>query len=206
MRVICTPWRIIGRSSKARRNVSEGQDVVQDSPKDLFEKALSAFLKEERANILSGTAERNLAARLGFKLERYKEEFGLGRYYVDPEYNRMQKGRVKLMLDEDMVEVVIQCDLLVHGRGELGARENIIAIEMKKSGRPHAETLNDQRRLRALTMPPGRDMWSADGKTFPKYVCGYELGIFIELDIANTSYYLEEYRAGKMVGQRNGEF
>jgi hypothetical protein len=179
---------------------------MHDPLKDLYYKAFETFLVEERSNILNGTAERNLAARLGYIMERFKEHFGFAGYYADPEYNRMQDGRIKVMLDENLVEIRIQCDLLLHGRGERGPRENLIAIEMKKSGRPPEETLDDQRRLRALTTPPGPNTWSGDGETFPEYVCGYQLGILVELDISRTRYRVEEYRSGRMEIVRTGPF
>jgi len=180
---------------------------MDDAAKALFNKAFASFLIEERGNILNGTAERNLAARLGFIMERFKGEFGLSEYFADPEYNRMQDGRIKVAFDPDnLVEVRIQCDLLLHGRGERGLRENIIAIEMKKSTAPLQEKLDDKIRLRALTTPPGPNTWPADGKTFPEYVCGYELGVYIELDIKRALYVVEEYRGGKLVATHPGAF
>ena len=181
--------------------------VIDDPAKALFDKAVETFLVEERRNILSGTAERNLAARLGFIMERLKHEFGLGEYFADPEYNRMHDGLIKVAFDPDnLVEVRIQCDLLLHGRGERGPRENIIAIEMKKSTAPAQERLDDKTRLRALTTPPGPNTWPADGKTFPEFVCGYELGVYLELDIQRALYVVEEYRGGKLVATTDGAF
>jgi hypothetical protein len=64
----------------------------------------------ERENILNGVSERNLCARLAFYLEQVKERAGLAGYHADPEYNRMQDGRIKLILDENGQEVSITCD------------------------------------------------------------------------------------------------
>jgi hypothetical protein len=179
---------------------------MSDAAKDLFDMAFQEFLVSERENILDGTAEQNLAARLGYKLEQFKHLFGLENYNADPEYNRMQNRRIKMIIDEKMEVINIKCDLLLHGRGKCGPRENIIAIEMKKAGRKLEETLSDQKRLRALTTPPGPDSWSDDGETFPKYVCGYELGVFIEVDVTKATFRVEEYRLGACVDARNGAF
>ena len=180
---------------------------MADPLKSFFDAAFAAFLAAERRNILNGTAERSLCARLMLQLEMLKHSFDLSEYYADCDFNRMQDGKIKQIIDEQFYVITVQCDVLFHGRGERGPpRENLIAIEMKKAGRPLQETLDDQKRLRALTTPPGRDNWSGDGKTFPEYVCGYELGLFIELDVQRATYRVEEYRDGNFVDAEHGTF
>ncbi len=39
---------------------------------------------------------------------------GFNRYYADVEYNRMQEGRVKTLLDDRLRIVRITCDLILH--------------------------------------------------------------------------------------------
>lgn len=107
--------------------------------RDIFYPAFETFLRRERANILNGVSERNLCARLGVYLEQHKERAGLEGYHADPEYNRMQDGRIKLILDENGDEVSITCDLILHSRGAIVGRDNLIAIEMKKWDQPPAE-------------------------------------------------------------------
>jgi hypothetical protein len=50
------------------------------------------------------------------------------------------------------------------------------------------------------------DVWSYDRKTLPEHVCGYELGIFIELDSDRETFRLEQFRGGNSVGGHNGSF
>ena len=75
--------------------------------------------------------------------------------------------------------------------------DNLIAVEMKKSTRPEDEKLSDKLRLRALTKSSYDDVWSYDGKAHPEHVCGYQLGIYIELDIENENYKIEGYVSGE---------
>ena len=99
----------------------------------IFEQSLEQFFQREAQNILSGVSERNLCSRLAIPLETITHQNGLSTYYADTEYNRKQNGRVKTMLDDDMQVINITCDLILHSRGEVMARDNLIAIEMKKS-------------------------------------------------------------------------
>lgn len=75
-------------------------------------------------------------------------------YHVDVEYNRNKNGRIKTCcpLDDDRipVPVTINCDLIVHSRGEIARQDNLIAIEMKKSSRTKKEKDSDRRRLITL--------------------------------------------------------
>ena len=67
---------------------------------------------------------------------------------------------------------------------------------MKKSSDRQLSSISDQKRLRALTTPFGPYHWSADGETFPKYVCGYELGCYIIINSNRQSVLVEGYRLG----------
>lgn len=162
----------------------------------LFKITLEEFLQLERNNILSGVSERNLCARLANYLETNAKNSGLKDYYADVEYNRNQ-GMIKTILDDEQKVIVINCDIILHSRGENVGRDNLIAIEMKKSERPEEEKNKDRDRLRALTKSSFDGIWAADGKTFPEHVCGYELGYFIELDISERIANVEGYRLGK---------
>ena len=148
----------------------------------IFERANKRFLKENTAFILSNVAERSLCSR----------------YYVDIEYNR-NNGRVKTIYNDDLKVVTIICDLIVHSRGEIVEKDNLIALEMKKSYRPMKEKENDKARLVALTKDSYDGVWSFDGKTLPEHVCGYDLGIYYEIDSKNCLVYIEYYVKGKKV-------
>jgi hypothetical protein len=41
-----------------------------------------------------------------------------------------------------------------------------------------------------------------DGTGLPKYVCGYELGLFIELNVRNGQVTVEKFENGKVIGHR----
>lgn len=173
---------------------------------DIFKDALDEFFASEAQNILSGVSERNLCARLAMQLERIANEKGLHGYYADTEYNRKQNGKVKTMMDDDMQVISITCDLILHSRGEIIEKDNLIAIEMKKSERPEEEKVSDRSRLRTLTKASFDDIWSYDGQTHPEHVCGYDLGYFVELNKNNSSYTVQEFKNGNLCRQFNGQF
>ncbi|TGG93832.1 hypothetical protein E4656_06455 [Natronospirillum operosum] len=172
----------------------------------VFNEALKAFLQAEAQNIISGVSERNLCARLAMPLQMMASDNGYAGYYADPEYNRKQNGKVKTILDDDMQVVNITCDLILHSRGEIMEKDNLIAIEMKKSERPEEEKISDRARLRTLTKSSFDGVWSYDGKTHPEHVCGYELGYFVELDRENKSYVVQMFQAGELINEYGGKF
>lgn len=51
------------------------------------------------------------------------------------------------------------------------------------------EKENDKARLVALTKDSYDGVWSFDGKTLPEHVCGYDLGIYYEIDSNNCLIY-----------------
>ncbi len=120
------------------------------------------------------------------------------KYYVDTEYNR-NRGQVKTIYNDDLKVVNIVCDLIVHSRGETVEKDNLIAIEMKKSYRSIAEKENDRARLVALTRASYDGVWLFDGKTLPEHVCGYDLGIYYEVNIERKLIYIEYYEKGKKI-------
>jgi hypothetical protein len=174
--------------------------TTQQKLLDLFNESLGDFFLRECDNIISGISERNLCGRLAVYIDRLLPKHLLEDYYVaDSEYNRMQNGQIKMIVNEQMEEIAISCDLIVHSRGENIKNDNLIAVEMKKSTRPNREKEKDKIRLRALTRKSFDGIWSNDGKTYPEYVCGYEIGFYIEIDIENRSCEIETYSDGKAV-------
>jgi hypothetical protein len=168
----------------------------------IFKEATDIFFVEELQNILNGVAERNLCGRLAIHLTNKLNEYGIIGYYADPEYNRKQDGKVKTILDDEMEVVPIQCDLIVHSRGNNIKQDNLIAIEMKKSNRPEAEKESDRKRLRALTKDSYDDIWSYDESALPEHVCGYVHGIYMILDIRARTCRFEYYQKGKKVREK----
>lgn len=101
-----------------------------------MDNALSAFLETECSLILSDVSEPNICQRMSFYLQQAANASGFGDYFADTECNRKQDGEIKTIIDERDIVVSIRCDLLLHERGEMGPQENLIAIEVKKAGRP----------------------------------------------------------------------
>lgn len=91
--------------------------------------------------------------------------------------------------------IKINCDLIVHSRGEYVRRDNLIAIEMKKAYRSKKSKDSDRDRLKALTKE-SYDIFSADGKTLPEHVCGYGLGVYYEVNYKKSQILLEYYYKG----------
>lgn len=173
---------------------------------EFFNEGKSKFFLKEKRNITSGISERNLCGRLSIYLELLLGKYNLDGYYADTEYNRKQNDRVKTILDKNMEVVTINCDLIIHSRGEKMEADNLIAVEMKKSTRPEDEKLSDKLRLRALTKSSYDDVWSYDGKAHPEHVCGYQLGIYIELDIENENYKIEGFISGEKEFESTASF
>ena len=180
------------------RTKLKGGVQVEDLLRTLFYDSFQSFLRDEKENILNGTSERHLCQRLSIPLQSKADEAGLLGYFADTEYNRNFDGRVKTILDERSVVVKITCDLILHSRGVIKKHDNLIAVEMKRRERPESEKDDDRARLRALTKASYDDVWSADGETLPEHVCGYDLGYYLELDLKNRCFLLEEYRAGHL--------
>lgn len=163
--------------------------------------ALNKFFDEEAENIAFGVSERNLVGRLAFYIENLVKEYDTEEVYkTDPEYNKNHGGKIKTCINGNNKTIIITCDLIVHTRGKKVNEDNFIAIEMKKSDRPHDEKVKDRHRLMALTKSrKASDQWSGDGKTHPKHVCGYLLGVYIELNIKKSQVLIEFYEKGKCV-------
>ena len=172
----------------------------------IFYSSLAVFFAKERVNIMNGVAERNLCARLAHYMELEASNNNLFGYYADVEYNRKQNGEVKTIMDGDLKVIRINCDLILHSRGELIDRDNLIAIEMKKEERPRYEKESDINRLRAMTKKSYDDIWSFDGQTHPEHVCGYEFGFFIEIDNAINSYTITKICDGEIINSATALF
>lgn len=172
----------------------------------LFGKSLGVFLIHETENILNNVAERNLCGRLAIYITHNLDKYGIQGYFADPEYNRKQGGRVKTILDGEENIIPIQCDLIVHSRGNVVKHDNLIAIEMKKSTRPDAEKISDRKRLRTMTKDSYDGVWSWEGEAHPEHVCGYMLGVYLIINIVERSCQIEYYTHGNLVFERTQSF
>jgi len=168
------------------------------SIRQLFDQSLDVFFEHEVQEVLEGVNERNNCQRMSIYMQALAHQHGLTMYFADTEYNRKQGGEVKTILDGQMKVVPINCDLILHSRGQIRAEDNLIAVELKKRDTPKAEKDKDRERLRALTKSSYDDIWSNDGLAIPEHVCGYALGVFVELDRHKRVCRLEFYREGAL--------
>ena len=178
---------------------------MQDDLRSLFRESLAQFADDDSLNILNGTSERNLCARFALVLERNAHASGFEGYFADVEYNR-NLGRVKTIINDRMEVVAVTCDLILHSRGQKPARDNLIAVEMKRREHPEADKASDRIRLQALTKDSYDDVWSYDGKTLPEHVCGYQVGYFVELDLPSSSFTIEEFIDGQLCDNWTHQF
>jgi hypothetical protein len=170
--------------------------------RNVFELTLDEFFVRETQGVLEGVNERSNCGRMAFYLQRIADAYGLDGYFADTEYNRKQNGEVKTILDREMKVVAINCDLILHSRGSSLDADNLIAIEVKKREAKGDEKIKDRERLRALTKASYDDIWSNDGVTLPEHVCGYVLGVYIELDRRCRQCLVEYYRSGNKFDER----
>jgi hypothetical protein len=173
---------------------------------DLLHRALSEFFEREAEALIRGVNERNSCGRLAIYLDRVASEAGLAGYFADTEYNRKHGGQIKTILDGNRQVITINCDLILHSRGVNIAEDNLIAVEMKKANRPAREKAADRNRLRAMTKSSFDDIWSNDGTTHPEHVCGYRLGVYIELHSTDRVANLEYFMRGEQTGSETRHY
>lgn len=164
---------------------------------EIFYEANSRFLNNNMETILAKVSERNLCSALGYELSKLLERSKFSSYYSDVEYNR-NGGKIKTILNEKLNIIDVTCDLIVHSRGKL-QKDNLIALEMKKSTATKKQMEADRERLRCLTKQQCDDVYSYDGKLLPVHVCKYELGIFYILDINHRVITLELYANSQLI-------
>lgn len=166
----------------------------------LFEKANKQFLKKNTMLFEVKVSERTLCGALMLELNDVISSTKFSKYFVDVEFNRNVGGKLKTLkksikgIDEQIVS--INCDLIVHSRGQNRVQDNLIALEMKKSTGNKQDKDSDRVRLECLTKNPEQDVWSYGGKVFPEHVCGYALGIYYEVDFKKQSIFIEYYTSG----------
>lgn len=171
----------------------------------IFYLANKRFLENNMNNIMRGINERSLCSSLSHEINcliENNEKFKY--YYCDTEYNRNCK-RVKTIINKESKVIRITCDLILHSRGKL-EKDNLIALEMKKSTASEEKMNNDRERLKCLTKQSCDDICSENGIDLPKNVCMYEIGIFYILDILNSEITLEIYENSEFFDKVSGSF
>ncbi len=167
---------------------------------EIFEKANERFIRKNATLFETQVSERTLCGALMIELYEVLKNTKYSDYFVDVEYNRNIGRRLKTMKKtirgpEEQI-ITINCDLIVHSRGQNVLQDNLIAVEMKKStGRP-SDKNKDRDRLECLTKSPDQDIWSYGGKALPEHVCGYGLGVYYEVNFRRRTILVEYYCEG----------
>lgn len=170
-----------------------------------FEKANEEFLLHDISLFKHRVSERTLCGALMLHLHDILKLTQFKSYYTDVEYNR-NRNKIKTIIKDNFTEVTINCDLIVHSRGENSNQDNLIAIEMKKSDRPQKEKISDKNRLIALTKKPLQGVWPTNGKVDIDYICGYKLGVYYEVKYSKKEVLIEYYRLGELFIQKTIPF
>lgn len=166
----------------------------------IFEKANDSFLEKNGMLFETQVSERTLCGALMIELHEVIKDTKYYKYFVDVEYNRNVGGTLKTVkktvqgTDEKIV--TINCDLIVHSRGQNAFQDNLIALEMKKSTGKKKDKESDRDRLECLTKCPDQGVWSCGGKAFPENVCGYGLGVYYEINFKKRNILVEYYQEG----------
>lgn len=164
----------------------------------VFENANKSFIRKNAMLFETRVSERTLCGALMIELHEVLKDTKYSKYFVDVEYNRNVGGKLKTIkktirgMDEQIV--TINCDLIVHSRGQNIFRDNLIALEMKKSTGRQKDS--DRHRLECLTKSPEQDVWSCGGKVLPEHVCGYGLGVYYEVNFRRGTILMEYYKDG----------
>lgn len=103
----------------------------------IFEKANNLYLIKNAMLFETQVSERTLCGALMIELHEVIKDTKYYKYFVDVEYNRNIGGTLKTLKrtvrgSEEQI-VTINCDLIVHSRGQNTLQDNLIALEMKKS-------------------------------------------------------------------------
>ncbi len=168
---------------------------MEQEIEEIFEQANKQFLKNHVALLEADVSERTLCGALMIELHEILKNTSYAEYYADVEYNRSTDGTIKTCakrITNEVKEIKINCDLIVHSRGTKSL-DNLIAIEMKKSRAKKVSKDSDRDRLKALTIHDFDGTISSDGKTIPKYVCNYQLGVYYEINDKYRSILIEYY-------------
>lgn len=140
-----------------------------------FFMANAMMLRRDISEIRRDVSERSICANLKEPLNFIIRCANKSHYYTDVEYNRGNERLIKTIHIENE-DKPIQCDLIIHSRGEIKTMDNLLCLEMKKKS---GNVGDDRQRLCELTRPEFHCTNKAKGGITPVY--GYKLGIFLYL-------------------------
>ena len=162
---------------------NENKKKLTEELIDIFEKAKNEFLEKEKTIIKNDTNERTLTQRLAFYLElQLRKNIKYENYSVDCEYNRKEEDIKRLKFGKNTDKKEIYPDIIVHQRK---IKNNLIAIEMKKTTSRNTDKIKDIEKLEALT----------DRKNDYHYT----LGIYFELDITDNNNIINFFVDGEVI-------
>ncbi len=116
----------------------------------VFKEANEIFVKDNINSLERNVAEDSLCSALGRSLEKVMETKGINRnYYIDTNYNR-NDYMYKTIINNKCQMFRINCDLLIHSRGENKVQDNLLALEMKKKSNTKDRKENKER-LKIMT-------------------------------------------------------
>ena len=164
----------------------------------LFERTNEKFINNNEILFDVQVSERTMCGALAIEISKEIDRIGYSGYYADVEYNRhignLQIYR-KTIQGQKKEEANINTDIIVHGRGNKAERDNLIAIEMKKSTASKKSKKDDKDRLEFLTKRNIDFDYSAKNLG-DRFVFGYELGIYYEVDLRHRRANVEFYKDG----------
>lgn len=108
--------------------------------------------------------------------------------------NNMEYSR-QFIINDKMEIITIECDLIVHSRGNNMQQDNLIAIEMKKATNRNKRK-EDKERLEYMTKSSYYN--ELNFEELPRHICRYAIGIFYDINIKKQQVILEYYEDGKL--------
>ncbi len=173
---------------------------------NIFEYSNKEFIDKNMIILENKASERCICASLSQTILNNLKNSKYHEYYVDVEYNRNYGGVKKTINGPENINIEITCDLIVHSRGEIENKDNLITLEMKKSYREKKEKEKDKFRLQEMTRPLDETMTRINGTRFPENVCGYILGVYYEIDLNKRMILIEYYKNAKLFNYYKFEY
>jgi len=155
----------------------------------LLEHALDDFYAKEQINLQLDVHEIAHGHRLAIYFENRLREYDNARqeklfenYFVDIEFNRMEGGAVKTVFYDGMQHET-RCDILLHSKGEVPAKENLLVVELKKEHSTNKEQ-DDIKEIKRMVSP------AEDGAP-DRSICDTLLGVYLK--IGQNCYFGSRY-------------
>lgn len=162
---------------------------------DLLENALEEFYAKEQRNLELDIHEIAHGHRLALYFEKQIREYDevhqeklFENYYVDIEFNRTEGGAVKTVVYNGELHET-RCDILLHSKGNVPDRENLLIIELKKEHSTNKEQ---------------EDIWEINRMVSPREegapdaaICNTLLGVYLKIGLScyfGTKYWYEDGR------------